>query len=244
LTWRLLAETIHGTFLDEGDPMTCTFGAAALACFLAGAADEVNALQSPEFGKVGPRLGPISEQAGDTSVTGWQVMALQTAKMVGLDVPQDSFKKAVRFLDSVGAADEGYGYTGVGSMPGTTAIGLLCRQYLQGWQPKEERLVKGLNHLKRVPPARTKNIYYYYYATQVMHHFGGTAWKEWNEVMRDHLVKAQDSSKGPHFGSWSAAGDPYGMPGGQLMATSLSLCILEIYYRHVPLHLRQRQEKP
>ena len=29
------------------------------------------------------------------------------------------------------------------------------------------------------------------YATQVMHHYGGEPWKQWNSVMRDQLPKSQ-----------------------------------------------------
>jgi len=134
-------------------------------------------------------------QAGDTSVTGWQVMALKSAQMAGLDVQDLVMRRAQRYLDSCcDTANEGYGYVGTGSTPTMSAVGLLCRQYLQAWGPQNLRLIKGIdNNLKRYPPASMQNMYYYYYATQVMHHFGGAAWKTWNEKMRDSLVKSQDT---------------------------------------------------
>jgi len=119
-------------------------------------------------------------QAGDTSVVGWQVMALKSAQMSGLDVPDIAMRKAQRYLDSCcDTANEGYGYVGVSSTPTMSAVGLLCRQYLQAWGPQNLRLIKGIdNNIKTYPPGTTKNIYYFYYATQVMHHFGGGAWKK------------------------------------------------------------------
>jgi hypothetical protein len=182
-------------------------------------------------------------QAGDTSVTGWQVMALKSGLMAGLDVPEITMKKAQRYLDTcVSPADEGYGYTGVGSTRTMTAVGLLCRQYLQSWGPQNIRLIKAVdNHIKPAMPASgpTKDIYFYYYATQVMHHFGGESWKNWNEKMREFLVKTQESDpKSAHFGSWSSVGDTHGQAGGRLMVTSLNLLTLEVYYRHLPLYFR------
>jgi hypothetical protein len=90
-------------------------------------------------------------------------------------------------------------------------------------------------------------MYYYYYATQVMHHFGGEAWEKWNPKMRDTLIARQDKGTDrahPHQkGSWPAAGDAYGDYGGRLMVTSLSLLTLEVYYRHLPLYRRDAVTK-
>lgn len=185
-------------------------------------------------------------QAGDLSVTGWQVMALKSAQLAGLDVPEIAMRKAQRFLDGcTSPTDEGYGYTGIGSTPTMTAVGLLCRQYLQSWGPQNIRLIKAIDlHLKTNAPGRKKDIYYYYYATQVMRHFGGESWTAWNKTMRDGLIQSQDDDlKSPQRGSWSSAGDPHGSSGGRLMVTSLNLLTLEVYYRHLPLYYREMGAK-
>ncbi len=203
----------------------------------------VNYLVSAQHSEGGWRYGP--NQKGDTSVTGWCVMALKSAKMAGLRVPDITFKKAVHFLDSVcDPKNEGYGYTSKGSRPTMTAVGLLCRQYLQGWGHKNLRMIKGISNLKRYPPGKMRNMYYYYYATQVMHHFGHEDWKAWNEVMRADLVKRQDKSKDPRVsGSWSPVGDRHAGAGGRLMETSLCLLTLEVYYRYLPLYYREAGER-
>jgi hypothetical protein len=186
---------------------------------------------------------------GDTSVVGWQVMALKSAQMANLNVPPKTMQKAERFLDDVMDGNNfGYGYTNVGSGPTTSAVGLLCRMYLQGWGPATPKMAKGVqNWVRAYMPGSLNNMYYYYYATQVMHHFGGRGWKEWNDKMRENLIKSQDmglTPRHPHQkGSWAPDGDAHGAVGGRLMVTSLSLLTLEVYYRHLPLYRRDMVDK-
>jgi hypothetical protein len=122
-----------------------------------------------------------------------------------------------------------------------TAVGLLCRQYL-GWSPRNEGLLNGASRIKKMPPGATGNMYYYYYATQVMHHMGNEHWDFWNPKMRDLLIKTQDNgstpNRGTQKGSWDPKGDGHGAAGGRVMITSLSLLTLEVYYRHLPLYRR------
>ena len=115
-----------------------------------------------------------------------------------------------------------------------TAEALLCRVYL-GWQRDRPALRMGLDHLlENASPRRGSiDMYYWYYATQVFHHYGGSRWNRWNSAMRDRLVAAQDR-RGHTAGSWrpQAHHDP---SGGRLYMTALSVCTLEVYYRHLPI---------
>jgi hypothetical protein len=208
------------------------------------AVDFIVKAQDPASG--GWRYAP--RQGGDTSVVGWQVMALKSAQMAGLSVPTSTLKGAEKWLDGNMSSDKGdYGYVGspatTKDSPATamTAVGLLCRQYL-GWNPRNEGLLNGTSRLKKVPPGASNTMYYYYYATQVMHHMGGDNWEFWNPKMRDHLIKAQDQGTDPkrpnQKGSWDPKGDAHGAAGGRVMITSLSLLTLEVYYRHLPLYRR------
>jgi hypothetical protein len=85
-------------------------------------------------------------------------------------------------------------------------------------------------------------MYYNYYATQVLHHWGGPEWDRWNNTMREHLVRSQ-IRLGHAAGSWDVA-DRHGIMGGRLYMTSLALLTLEVYYRHLPLYQRDRIEMP
>jgi hypothetical protein len=181
-------------------------------------------------------------ESGDMSVTGWVVMALKSAQMANLSVPEAKMRLAVSFINDCCSDNEGYGYVGRGATPTMSAVGLLCRQYLQNWGSQNLRMIKGVeNHLeKNMPSKGHKNIYYYYYATQVLHHFGTDSWKRWNEKMSRLLLDTQEMTGGSQdiIGSWSSAGDRHGGAGGRLMVTSLSLLTLEVYYRHLPLYYR------
>lgn len=172
-------------------------------------------------------------EAGDTSVVGWQIMALTSGRSAKLQVPRTVFTKASRFLDQVSLEDGAwYGYMGPGKKTSTTAIGLLCRMYL-GWDRLRPGLRKGVEILDKEGPAKN-DIYYNYYATQVLHHWGGDEWKTWNEKMREQLVTTQKKT-GHAAGSWDLA-DQHGGPGGRLYMTCLAAMTLEVYYRHLPLY--------
>jgi hypothetical protein len=82
---------------------------------------------------------------------------------------------------------------------------------------------------------REQNVYSWYYATQVLHHMGGKKWDDWNRVMREAVPQAQ-TKEGPEKGSWNPGGDRWGAFGGRLYVTCLSIYMLEVYYRHLPLY--------
>jgi hypothetical protein len=179
------------------------------------------------------------QQLGDTSVVGWQLMALQSARAANLTVPEETLEMAQQFLDGV-QSDGGarYGYQRSHSPTSTmTAEALLCRMYL-GWNKSNPALGRGVRWLgESFPPEHDRpNIYYWYYATQSLHHFGGPEWDEWNLRMRDVLVDTQET-QGHRAGSWAPRGEHAGA-GGRIYMTSLAICSLEVYYRHLPIFKR------
>lgn len=176
-------------------------------------------------------------QPGDTSVLGWQLMALQSARIAELNVPPQVITKAARFLKSVesegGAA---FGYTSPnGSRPSTTAVGLLCRMYL-GRGQEHKGMIRGMHRLSKWGPDASE-MYYSYYATQAMHHWGEDLWEKWNAVMREQLVARQEQ-QGDAAGSWMTDRSLSSHSGGRLYTTCLSIMTLEVYYRHLPIYRR------
>lgn len=177
-------------------------------------------------------------EAGDTSVTGWYVLALQSGMAGGLQVDQSTLYKVRDFLDTV-QHDQGsaYGYQPFGPPSvAMSAEGLLCRQYL-GWPRDEPALVRGVTRLveEALFDRSDPNFYYWYYATQVMHHYGGGPWRSWNEKMSVELPAMQTSS-GREAGSWAPQRDRWGSSGGRLYSTCFAIYCLEVYYRHMPLY--------
>ena len=180
-------------------------------------------------------------QAGDTSVVGWQLMALKSGHMAYLQVPPSTIIGANKFLDAV-QSDSGskYGYATPGAGQATTAVGLLCRMYL-GWKKDRGAMERGVEFLSNRGPS-AGNMYYNYYATQVMRHYEGDMWKKWNTKLREDLVNSQ-SKEGHTRGSWHMKGDHGAERGGRLYCTSLATMILEVYYRHMPIYGKAAAEE-
>jgi hypothetical protein len=186
--------------------------------------------------------------AGDLSVFGWQIMALQTGRMAGIEPPPEILDRANGFLELVqseGGTRYRYEPASRAATPAMTAEGLLCRQYL-GW-PREHpafgsggRYLLEDDHLPRWESGR-RNVYLWYYAAQMLHNLQGADWDRWNALVRTALVRNQVTSGARVAGSWNPR-QPVGHPdenvekGGRLYLTALCLLTLEVYYRHLPLY--------
>lgn len=207
-----------------------------------------------QHGEGGWRYGP--NQPGDMSVTGWVFLAIQDSRLAGLPFSREPLTKAERFLDSVANGPEEAKLSRYGYTPGTdanlprTAAGLLTRQYV-GWKQDNPDLIAGCKYMMQpphMPPATGPTggpigqIYYYYYATQVLHHMEGEEFDTWNYRMREHLIRTQQRY-GHKAGSWEAEGADHGKTGGRLYSTSLALLTLQVYYRHMPLYRSVSQIK-
>ena len=241
LDWLIDDQTKEGSFRSCGMGTLYAHGVASIALCEAYAMTKDPNLKLPaqraidyivkaQHAQGGWRYQP--GMAGDTSVSGWQVIALRSAQQGGLRFPKDVMSKTAKYLDSVQTDKKGSGYR---YMPGDrvtdamVAEGLLCRIYTS-WDSKRPGLDAGVQNLLTHPPQNGGELYYWYYATQVMHHYGGDPWKEWNPAMRDLLIDLQ-SNDGHESGSWAPQGG-HDDAGGRVYATSLSLLTLEVYYRH------------
>ena len=87
------------------------------------------------------------------------------------------------------------------------------------------------------------DMYYYYYATQVVHFFDGKDWHQnWNPAMRKILLDKQmtvaSGAKPADIGSFPKDSQFIGSSCGKLGTTCLACLTLEVYYRHLPLGKR------
>lgn len=262
LAWLLENQAANGDLRagNEGNPGMYAHGQATIVLcealamtgdqrFAEPAQKAIKFIEAAQHGKGGWRYKP--GQVGDTSVFGWQMMALQSARASGtnIEVDESTLKLADYFLDQVQAEarfdnrrrtrlPEGsaYSYQPNGdSTPTMTAEAILCRMYL-GWTKDDPRLDSAVKWLVQdhPPSRRNRDLYYWYYGTQVMHHYGGDSWNKWNDKMRGLLIASQETS-GNYPGSWDPEDYEWGPRGGRIYTTSLAVCTLEVYYRHLPI---------
>jgi hypothetical protein len=190
----------------------------------------------------------------DTSVVGWAMMALKSAKMAGLKVDSAGFQGITAFLDKV-TRKKADGTIQVLYRPRErvssgfetdtrccTAIGMLSRQFLGA--KRDDPLIQGSAKwlAANVPEWNERNVrithfYYWYYGILGMFQVGGEGWKKWNGAMKKVLLDNQRKG-GAEDGSW----DPkcyYGSRfGGRVYSTALGALTLEVYYRYLPLYAK------
>ena len=182
----------------------------------------------------GWHYGPAFPTA-DTSVSGWIIMGLKSARIAGLQVPDEAYQKASKYLWDMYDSQGGFGYMGPSRTPNMTAVGVLCQVFLgHGDNPK---IKKSLDFLKQQKVDWEKApsgfvLYGWYYMTQAMFQGGGAYWEYWNKEIRDKLVKAQAADG--HWDGPGAKSTENGM--GPAYPTALCCLSLEVYYRYLPIY--------
>jgi hypothetical protein len=197
---------------------------------------------------------------GDNSIVGWQIQALHAASLTqDIKVDKNVIKKAIAFLNFSGAGQykSMYGYVDSnGAQPATnlTSIGLLMRYYINDWRADNRGFaegVKGLMNRAPTPQAKPKfDMYFYYYATQVVRFYGKEQWELWNEGpkgddgmptggLQKWLISLQDRTQTDR-GSWPREIGFIGQDCGKLGTTALCLLTLEVYYRYTPENANQK----
>jgi hypothetical protein len=177
---------------------------------------------------------------GDTSILGWVVMALKSAREVGLRIPDLSQidRGTLLWLDRVATGSE----KGLARYqpwepvtPTMTAEAWVCRQFLGVGGPGSAS-TEAANYLLQHPSDKgDSNYYYWYYGTLSMYQHGGEPWSRWNGQIRDRIVSLQRTSGHP-TGSWDPDDSIYGARGGRIYCTALAALSLEVYYRYLRLY--------
>src|SRR5688500_17993873 len=210
--------------LMTGDPRYTE--AATRAC------DFIIKAQHPESG--GWRYAP--GEFGDTSVFGWQIMALNRAEKVGFKIPDEARQRCLKYIDiaSTGQHKMLAGYQpGAGATPPMSAELLLTRILLgQEFTPEGQKEVCDYL-LQNLPNEGAPDVYYWYYGSLSLNQFQNDAWRTWNQRTRDTLIKLQ-RKEGPLDGSWDT-NMRWGDHAGRVYTTALSTLTLEVYYRYLDL---------
>ncbi len=191
----------------------------------------------------------IKPGKSDSSLTGWMLLALKTARLAGLEVPDEAIEAGRSWLERATGEDGATGYESAGSgsaympaleeqiagkmyreLPVMTAVGLACRLSL-GAKRSEEVLRLGKDLLLQELPAwdgrdyQGVSFYYWYYGTLAMFQWGGEDWQTWNQALQQALLPTQRPG-----GSWDPLGE-WAFVGGRVYSTALNALSLETYYR-------------
>jgi len=179
----------------------------------------------------GWRYTPSPRGMSDISVTVVQLMALRAARNAGIGIEYSIIKKAVDYIINSVCSDGGFSYTLQNKRSGfaRTAAGVTSL-YIAGKYEGDE-IEGGLRYLlESREDSGYMHWYYYgnYYAAQAMFQAGGEYWTEWFPWIREELLKNQAGD-----GSWKQHSSA-----GPVFATAMSVMILEIPYRYLPIFQR------
>jgi formylglycine-generating enzyme required for sulfatase activity len=196
----------------------------------------------------GWRYKLAKSEPSDTSVAGWQVLALKTAIQAGIDVDPHCLARLRAFFKSCEMGRDGrtaYKVPKNLKTEATTGIGMMVHEFLL--HDPHSRLVRdaapylakhATRHWGRAQPEQLLNTpkgtdyYQWYNCTMAMSQVGGEAWNEWNAAIRDLVTGLQVRGGGCEHGSWSPHVDVHCTRGGRVCTTALAVLSLEAYYRY------------
>ncbi|MHC4492262.1 MAG: CAP domain-containing protein [Planctomycetota bacterium] len=176
-----------------------------------------------------------ANRRGDTSVTGWVLLALNSAHVAQLDVA--GFRGALRFLESV--TQPSYYHVGYVSPfddasrgNRMTAVAMAGRLFLGAHERAPKVRLPAFRLREDLPRKEAIDFYYWYYATLALFQLGEPFWHAWNEALVPTLLDLQETREGsPLRGSWAPRG-PWSASGGRIYQTSLGILMLTTYYRY------------
>jgi hypothetical protein len=180
----------------------------------------------------------------DTSVSGWAVMCLKSAKISYLKVPDSAFNKAKEYFqkattpegDSTSYASTGGEIKNGGGSERMTAVALSCLQFL-GVSRDDAQVVGAANKtINKLPTAASPDLYLTYYQALGLFQTGVKKewWKKFNPEMKTSLLSTQvkTGTFEENKGSWNPEGDKHGKDWSRVGETAIAALSLEIYYRY------------
>ncbi|MBL8761805.1 MAG: PD40 domain-containing protein [Phycisphaerae bacterium] len=172
--------------------------------------------------------------AGATSVLGWQVMAMESARRAGVKTSNITFDAARRWLDSVAnpRSPGRYAYQRAQApSPAMTAEAMFVQQLL-GRGSGEARMQDSARFILGTMPRWQDGAptHYWYYATLALFQHQGQAWTTWNDALVPELL-AHQHTDGALAGSWDPM-DRWSKLCGRVHQTAICTLSLEVYYRY------------
>jgi hypothetical protein len=173
------------------------------------------------------------DSTSDLSISGWNLMALRSARLNGAPVPAEAIEKAIEYVNrchNPGRGGFDYQPGEGGASPRMSAVALLCRELCGLHDDETNRrcgdylLAQAQGPLFTAPAYRAYGIYY---ASQAMFQLGGTYWERFAPLLYKHLLSWQAPD-----GSWHYAGY------GKAYSTSMYVLALTVTYRQLPIYQR------
>jgi hypothetical protein len=212
------------------------------------------------YGKLGWDYGKANADRSDSSVSGWNVMALKSGLAAGLDVSAgingaknwlevvwkatnpnwatlDVYTGESRFPYTYKASDGSVSIGAVGAPSHDLAcVGMVSCVFLghHAGDPMLETLANYVVKNQQPTSWANMHLYYAYYNTLGMFQVGGEKWKIWNGTVRDLFVDNQRKGDGCFDGSWNWADTQkwHGVEVGRVLSTTYCILSLEVYYRY------------
>jgi hypothetical protein len=189
----------------------------------------------------------------DTSVTGWMVMVLKSAKLSRITIDDQALQNALNWIDQMTDPATGRtGYTDSGGLSSRltelmarfpaerseamTAVGVLTR-ILAGRTQDDPMIERGADLLAAKLPQWDEasgaiDFYYWYYGSLAMFQVGGAHWDRWSAAMQSAILEHQQlEADACEFGSWEPI-DPWSASGGRIYATAMNCLCMEVFYRY------------
>jgi hypothetical protein len=185
----------------------------------------------------------------DASAIGWQLAALRSGQLAGLNVEAATLAQIRDFLKERRSAES------TSTNPVTAVVELAVDLHL-GNAPDDQRRQAAVDEMVAHPPqiaprpndvnanetippadALERDTYYWYYGSQAMYNLGGHQWHAWSQQLYPQLIRSQVST-GRLAGSWdpdrTATSAMWSNGGGRIYLTAMNLLTLEIQNRHLP----------
>jgi len=189
-----------------------------------------------------------NDTSSDLSISGWNLMALRSARLNGAPVPAEAIEKALGFVERChNPVTGGFDYQpispsggGPGSppSPAMSAVGLLCRELCGRHDDEMNRRcgsyllqhARGDRFLFKGDPQEMymgQHAYTIYYASQAMFKLGGKYWEEFAPQLYKYLLNSQSPGGGWGQGAYGTAYE-----------AAMRVLALTVTYRQLPIYQR------
>lgn len=202
------------------------------------AARAVKFIESQQHADGGWRYTGEAGAPSDTSVSGWSMLALKSAREAEIAIDEQTMPRLVDFFEREYEPLTGrthYWLSGFNT-DALTGVGMLVDEFVLH-KLDTRRIALGSAYLAEQAEDRwgphknaPADYYLWYNCTLAMFLAGGEPWQRWNAVVRDRVVSLQEKGEACRRGSWPPD-DRWSDAGGRIYATALAVLTLEAYYR-------------